>query len=342
MHVKKIKKDHLLEFLKALQRDHNIIAPVDVDGVVLFRLVDGVHKILLDYENTVIPPKDWFFGQSQELFTFENTLKDLKIEEGKPLEGHYILFGIRPCDLKSLSLLDQVFLGEISGEPYTDNHYQRRREQTTLIGLSCTDPASSCFCSSFGLSPITSEYADLMLTPLHGDYLVEVVTTKGKKLIKEHSSLFEEGDGSERKELEESLQKKMEEVDPGAAFEKIKGLYDSDYWDDLAERCLGCGICSFLCPTCHCFDLSDEMKGTKGRRMRTWDSCMFSNFTLMTSGENPRPSQRERVRQRFFHKLRYFQERYQQSLCVGCGRCIVKCPVNIDISQIIQEVKELA
>lgn len=342
MDGKKIAKERVPDFLDTLKKTKKVIAPVDVDGVVLFKLLGEEDKVLLDYSNTVVPPKDWFFSQSHELFTFENTLNDLRMTMPEPDEGQYILFGIRPCDLESIALLDKVFLGDVSGEPYSDDEYRRRREQTTLIGLSCTEPASTCFCTSFELSPVCSDQADILFTELGEEYLVEVMTEKGEDLLQEMASFFEEAKDLDKGGLQERLEEEMIELSIGEAFGKITKLHDSPYWEELALRCIGCGICTYICPTCHCFDLSDESKGGKGRRVRTWDSCMFSNFTLMTSGENPRPTQKERVRQRFFHKLRYFQERYSQSLCVGCGRCIDKCPVNIDISQIIQDVKEMA
>lgn len=342
MDGKKIPKDRLPDFLTMIREKKNLIAPVDVDGVVLFKLLHKGESILLEYDNAVVPPKDWFFGQSREVFAFESTLKDLKMTMSEKDSQEYVLFGVRPCDLKSIALLDKVFLGDVSGEPFSDDDYQWRREQTTIIGLSCREPESSCFCIAFGLSPISSEDADLMLTEIEDGYYVEVVTEKGESLFKEYASFFEDSQGLDKKALEESIEEKMIDVDLSEVYDKIRTLYDSPYWEEIANRCLGCGICTYLCPTCHCFDLHDETTGEKGRRMRTWDSCMFSNFTLMTSGENPRSTQKERVRQRFFHKLRYFQERYDESLCVGCGRCISKCPVNIDIVQIIQDVKELA
>lgn len=345
MDGKMIPKDRLLDFLDRIREKKSLIAPVDVDGVVLFKQVTDKEKVLLEYENAVLPPKDWFFGQSRELFAFESAMKNLTITMSEKDPGEYVLFGVRPCDLKSIALLDRVFLGEVSGEPFTDDDYQWRRKQTTLIGLSCKEPEDSCFCFSFGLSPMSSEHADLMLTELEDGYYVDVVTKKGEAIVEEFQSFFEEVEEIEennKKALEESQKEKMMEVDTSEVFDRIASSYDSLYWDEIANRCIGCGICTYLCPTCHCFDIHDESAGEKGRRMRTWDSCMFSNFTLMTSGENPRATQKERVRQRFFHKLRYYQERYGESLCVGCGRCIAKCPVNIDIAQIIQDVKELA
>lgn len=339
---KKIAKEKLTPFFHCLLDTYGVIAPVEVDGVTLFKQVDCAQDVSLHYQNTVVPPKDWFFAQTEELFTFENTLTELEIQESQPLTGQYVLFGVRPCDLQSIALLDTVFLGDVSGEPYTDSHYQKKREQTTIIGLSCQDPLPSCFCTSFGFSPMSHDQADLMLTEIQGEYLVEVVTEKGAQLIHQCSSLFEEALEVDTKELAQELEDRTMNLNIDHVYQDLPRLFESPYWEELAQGCLGCGICTYVCPTCHCFDLSDESTGQKGRRIRTWDSCMYSNFTLMTSGENPRPSQKERVRQRFFHKLRYFQERYHQSLCVGCGRCIVKCPVNIDISQIISQVKELA
>lgn len=338
----KINRERLLNFLEGLLDTKGLIAPVQRDGVTLFKEVKSIQDVALDYHNTVVPPKDWFFAQTQELFTFQNSLTELEIEASTPSREQYVLFGVRPCDLQSIALLDHVFLGDVSKEPYTDEHYQQKREQTTIIGLSCQDPLPSCFCTTFGVSPVRHELADLMLTEREGEYLVEVMTPKGELLLQNNQSLFEGASDLDMGALTQRVEEKTMKLSVEDIYQRLPLLFESPYWEELAQSCLGCGVCTYVCPTCHCFDLSDETTGGKGRRIRTWDSCMYSNFTLMTSGENPRPSQKERVRQRFFHKLRYFQERYHQSLCVGCGRCIEKCPVNIDISQIISEVKELA
>ena len=339
----KIPGDKIRPLLAELQKSRRLIAPVEVDGVVLFKEVDGAGEVLLDYQNSVVPPKDWFFAQSEDLFYFENRMDELRIEEAEREDDQFLLFGIRPCDARSILLLDHVFCGQEGEDTYSDDYYRARRENTILVGLSCQQPLSSCFCTAFDGSPASREGCDLLLTELEGEnYLVEAVTERGSQLLEAHASFFSPADEVDREALEEELKSRLVMDQLSGVYDQLPALYESDYWDKIAARCLGCGVCTYVCPTCHCFDIFDESKGQGGRRIRTWDSCMYANFTRMTSGENPRPSQKERVRQRFFHKLRYFEERYQDPLCVGCGRCIEKCPVNIDISQIISEVKELA
>jgi len=115
----------------------------------------------------------------------------------------------------------------------------------------------------------------------------------------------------------------------------LLALYNASFWPQIAEACINCGACTFLCPTCYCFDIQDEVAGTKGVRLRYWDSCMFPLFTLHASGHNPRGQKMQRVRNRFMHKFKYFPDRFGPVSCVGCGRCVKDCPVNIDIREVI-------
>ena len=137
-----------------------------------------------------------------------------------------------------------------------------------------------------------------------------------------------------------SSEKLQSDVNIKNLKEKLDKAFDASFWNEIHQKCLGCGICTFLCPTCYCFDITDEVKDEQGKRIRCWDSCMFPQFTLHASGHNPRPTYRERMRQRIMHKFNYCPENYKETFCVGCGRCIRNCPVNLDIRQIIKIANE--
>jgi ferredoxin len=239
--------------------------------------------------------------------------------------------------------LDKVFSGE-----FTDTYYWKRRNQTTLVGLACdTPPSENCFCTSVEGSPHSEEGLDILLTDLGDRYYVRSLTEKGDKLIAAAKDIFQEPKPEDKKKVkslqEESSKKiKRQLKDARTISETLKGMFDSALWDEEAMSCIRCGICTYLCPSCHCFDINDEVDSTsplQGKRVRTWDTCQFPDFTMHSSGHNPRPEKASRLRQRLYHKFRYFIDVYDKFQCVGCGRCISLCPVGIDIITVLDKVK---
>ena len=242
------------------------------------------------------------------------------------------LFGIRPCDVRSIECLDQVFLTK----GFIDPLYARKRENFTIIAIACTKAEPYCFCRSMGVEPDAAPKADLLLVPTFEGWNVNCQSDKGKKALTALAGLLEDNLGQALPPAEPELTVNMEGV-----AEKLANMFEHPMWDEVCRPCLGCGACTFICPTCYCFEMGAELCGEIGTEMRYWDSCMFSEYTRMAGGHNPRPSIKERLRNRYLHKLSFFAERYGQGLCVGCGRCIEKCPVNLDISKIIERAGEV-
>ena len=248
-----------------------------------------------------------------------------------------VLFGIRPCDARGLMLLDKVFAGGCS-----DPYYVDKRNGTVVVSLGCDDPNPSCFCLSMGGGPCSAEGSDVLLLDLGDRYVAQAVSEKGVALLEDQA--FEKSD-EETLVLAEKIKRQSEtSMKPVAMKENLEGqlerLFNDPVWKDLTETCLGCGICTYLCPTCHCFDLCDEAAGQAGERIRVWDSCQFPLFTQQASGFNPRPSVKERFRQRIMHKFRYLPETQAMPGCVGCGRCVTECPVNLDIREVVTSLSE--
>lgn len=294
-----------------------------------FKAVDNSKEITIEYQNSVVPPKNILFPQTETLFSYQLG-ESPEIEEARQENRDTIIFGIRPCDGKSFQILDKVFGGRFS-----DVYYLHKREKTTLIGFACEKPCVNCFCSSLGGGPANREGLDMLLTVSEDDYFIDVFTDRGGTIVEQTQDFLQNASDVQRQEkesLHENAVKKIQRsIGVAGIPKKLNSLFYHNIWNDLARECVGCSICTFLCPTCHCFDIQDETFGTEGERIRVWDSCSNPEYTLHASGHNPRPGRMHRTRNRIYHKYNYFPQNFGEIACVGCGRCIEKCPVNIDI-----------
>ena len=277
--------------------------------------------------------KETFFPLCENLLTYEKTVDGLQVADidqaGFPAT---VLIGARPCDVAAAPVLDAVFSWD-----YKDEFYLARRRKTTIIGIACTKADDACFCTAVGLSPAEARGSDLFLTPLKGGgYGCEIVTDKGRALVEAHAGLFAEGSA----QPEELAQPQTGKLDLGKIKTWLDRHFEDPLWNDIAERCAGCGACAFLCPACHCFDINDEGTEKKGVRRKHWDACGFGKFTNHASGHNPREVQPSRYRNRIMHKFKYYDDKFGQTLCTGCGRCIRHCPVGIDIFEVLNNINE--
>lgn len=339
---KKLQKKDLTTWIKDL-KGYTIMAPVEKDQHWEYDILKDPSRINLEHKNTVLSPKTIIFPQREIYFGFsddgENTIK---VEEILPPEKPVVVFGVRPCDARALTLTDMVFKGDTE-----DPYYTKRRESTILVGLGCvTPPTDNCFCTSVGGTPFSTEGLDILLTDTGHFYFVETVTERGEALLKVNSKLFKnpgETDRNRVKKIKTGAEKKIKRHirDIKDIPEKLRPLFSSTFWDTEALSCIRCGICTYLCPTCHCFDINDEVETRfplKGKRVRTWDTCQFPDFTMHSSGHNPRPDRASRLRQRLLHKFLYFVDQHHQYQCTGCGRCVSECPVGIDIIELLNKV----
>ena len=337
--MKTINKKDIGKVLEYLAKEYSLYAPVSDDKITYdFELIEDEGKVELDFANTQESPKKLFFPQYEVLFRYD---KDGKTEVPEiETEKKTVIFGMRPCDVRALLLLDKVF----DDKKFQDPYYLKRRENTVIFTMGCNSPAGTCFCTSFGFGPFAKEGGDVLVADLGDTYVFEPVTEKGEKVLKDMPGVSDATkDQAEKlaelsKQAEQKIKKKIElEGLP----EKLEESYDDSVWDSIHEKCVQCGICSFMCPTCHCFDMIEETHGSSGERVRIWDTCMSCSFTKEASGHNPRPSGKERMRQRVNHKFRYFPEKFGEFLCTGCGRCIKNCPVCNDIVKILERVKKV-
>jgi ferredoxin len=330
-----IDKSAVQDFLDVLHDTYQIYAPVQREGILCLDVMQNGEQVTLDYYNARQAPKEVFFPRSETLFTYEED----RIASASEPRGQRVVFGIRPCDARAAVLLDKVF----DTPDYLDPYYVGRRQNTILVGLACNTFLSTCFCTAVGGGPFSTDGLDALWTDLGSRYLVETLTRRGETLVA-NSAHFRPATAEDRS-LKDEIAARAEQAISGPQVkgikEKLDTMYDDPFWDEVHLKCLGCGICTYLCPTCHCFDIADEGNAVQGRRVRNWDTCQFALFTHHTSGHNPRPSGRERMRQRMMHKFNYFVVNHQEIACVGCGRCVRQCPVNLDIRTVIDTIESI-
>lgn len=284
---------------------------------------------------TNISMKEFFFPKSEPLFYYKKEKENIELFDADNIDKKTVIIGVKPCDAAAVPVLQKVFNWD-----YQDEFFNKRVENTVVIGMACSFMDQNCFCTSVGLSPVSEKGSDIFLYKDKDAYVMKPVTPKGEDLINNFSYLKEkEAVGFEIPNPEKIPQKKFE-------YDKIKEWLDknfaSDFWNEPGELCLGCAQCAYACPTCHCFDIVDEDCGYDcGRRVKNWDACQFALFTKHASGHNPRGTQEKRYRQRVSHKFKYYKDRFDEILCTGCGRCTRGCPVGIDIADVLVKINSM-
>jgi len=328
-----LKKDHLNHLLNAWRQDYEVYAPQSLQNFTHFLpLQDGFELAFDKAHNTRIPPKALFLPTSEALLKFT---RFGGYEEVPSETAPRLIFGIRPCDAHAMTMLDTVF----EQERYTDPLWKARREATVVVGLGCDEPCKTGFCTTVGSGPFNHAGLDAILTDLGEIFLVETLTEKGEYLFTQLET------ASEDQSMQASEVQQAAKASMPIAFEteglkqKLDQNFASPYWEEVSRSCLGCGVCTFLCPTCFCFDIVD--KAQRGERVRNWDTCMFRTYSLEASGHNPRPSRVERTRQRLSHKYSYWLDQINQIGCTGCGRCVRYCPVGLDIRAMLRKAHQL-
>jgi sulfhydrogenase subunit beta (sulfur reductase) len=323
------------DFLSILKELGSVYAPVRVsDQSFSFRKVESANEIALEAIRTILPPKKFFYPQRETLISYDSN----GIYEHEPPMEFMTLFGVHPCDLAGLGIMDTIY----SAAP-ADTHYLRRREACLVIGLSCM-PDKHCFCQSMGTANAEKGY-DIFFTDIGDDFFLEAVTPAAVKVMNSAASIVKAVTPEYMEAYKGFWQRRSEAFTNGFAADNLHSLMDLEIdnkvWDELGSRCLSCGNCTPVCPTCYCFDLVDiaSLHEDSGERVREWDSCQFTGFAKVSGDFNFRPTPVDRFKFWYRHKLHGFDDPYGFKTCVGCGRCTVSCPSGID--DIVAVVKTL-
>jgi ferredoxin len=331
--MKSTSKGELAAWIDGLVEHYAVIAPTLVQDDLLHQPVLSSAEVVLDFERTALSPKTFFLPDTQVILEVDRRDKEVILTQ-PTLERAQVLLGLRPCDARSLRALDALLLDR----PPPDAYYAERREMTTLVGLACPRLWDDCFCTSLGSAPDDTSGMDLMLYSDDDGYLLQVLTDQGAALL----------DGLEAEETSRhppAADSSGDQV-PVLAPDDWGAFIDADYWQRMAERCLSCHACTYVCPTCRCFDVRDETTAagsghTHIQRLRAWDSCLSAAYRRIAGGHNPRPTKAQRLRNRYYCKFCYSSLDFGTVACVGCGRCIAVCPVGIDITEMLADVAGL-
>lgn len=335
--MRKISLDKLDLIFSEISKHQSLYLPVDTEAGAKFEKWESGKK-LSDALNTTRSAKDFFFPQTENLMDFKTEGKNIEVIDTRSETEDFVIFGVRACDVKSFEVLDNVFMAEP-----VDSYYKNRRDHGTIVSMACTKPKETCFCKTFGIDASEPE-GDVVCHKTEDAIYFEAKTEKGEKLVDMLKEISEESDNSAVEEQKKLIRERISKL-PLAELsaesfgkDKTSEFFNAPEWQELSESCLGCGTCTFVCPTCQCYDIKDFNTGHGIKRFRCWDSCMYSDFTKMSAGQ-PRLTQLERFRQRFMHKLVYYPTNNNGLFsCVGCGRCLAKCPIQMNIVKVMKKL----
>ena len=337
--MKTVTVKDLKGFFTAISGEYGVYAPIEKAGVTDFRKWNG-EEVDTDVLKTAKSAKNLFFPQVENLMNFKTDGRSIEVKQNELMNETFVIFGVRACDAKAFEVLDRVFLADP-----VDAFYKARRDHGTVVGLTCNEPEESCFCTNFGIDATAPANCDVVATKTADGFVMRAVSEKGEALLAKANAADATADDLAKVD---ELAAKSKEITAKLPFNNLdlgyfentdeKEIFFDKRWDEVYKGCLACGTCTFVCPTCQCFDVRDFKADDKIIRYRCWDSCMYSDFTQMAHGNN-RNDQKQRFRQRFMHKLVYYPANNDGLYsCVGCGRCVEKCPQKLNIVKVIKKM----
>jgi sulfhydrogenase subunit beta (sulfur reductase) len=336
MRILKLQKNDLFPFLEVISKEAELWAPLAKGNKFAFDRVDDFSRIAMNATRTIIPPKKIMVPANFNMFHFN----EKGYEEDLSRVTDRILFGVHSCDIHGLLILDKLF-----AQVYPDPYYLEPRKRTLILGLSCW-PDEHCFCKSTH-THIVEEGYDLFFTNLESYFLVWIGSSRGDDLIRLAPNLFDEN--LTEKDIKTYIKWQAERdkaFKTEIQFIRMPDLmelsYRATFWEELGAACLACGSCTMVCPTCNCYNVMDKqfLGENPGQRIRHWDSCTLPEYSEVAGGENFREKKSQRLKLWYTHKLQAYVSKYGKPSCVGCGRCLVTCPVQINVKTVAAALEE--
>jgi ferredoxin len=336
----KITRTKLFSLVDEMVRSLTVLAPTKDGSVTNIHPIQSSAELDFAAIRPQTPAKDAFFPQAEQIWKYRDG-KIVSIDSSTEA----VLFGTRPCDARGMEILDNFFLSrdrkDGGKQIYQDPYWKSRRDKTTIISIACETPLATCACSSLGIYPASEKGSDILLVP-NGEYF-EVIeaTEKGKKFVEKFKAYFEDGGDAltAQKTVKEKCEKMMTFSLDTSNAGKLMKLYGSDIWKTVSMGCISCGACTFFCPTCHCFEMRDDVVGKdECTKCKCWDSCHFNVYSLEASGHNPRPTIADRYKNKILDKYEYHMTLYGEIACTGCGRCSDYCPAGISLAETLKSL----
>jgi len=333
-----IKKEDLNVWLKHLQKKARLYAPRKKENHFIFRPVKDISEVCLTYIPTILPPKKYYFPQKEKLFKFNAKL----FTTAKAFKGFeaFILFGVHTCDIAGIQCMDVVFR-----ESPEDPNYLNRKDKMVIIGIECLDYCDKlASCAAMGNHEPRGGY-DLMMVDIGEKFVLHINSEKGERLVT-NLDYIREASETEMTSLERVREAKKKIFKPEfkgsltEVYEAFDKNFNSGVWQDLGKRCVACGNCTSVCPTCYCFDVIDELELPlhEGIRYRIWNSCQMEDFAKVAGGEDFRKGRDTRQRHRFYRKFKYPLDRFNRFFCTGCGRCTRSCMAEISLIETVNSL----
>jgi ferredoxin len=336
-------KQELKTLYDMLAEKNAVVGPVrigtDRKGAPLyaFEQVADFQKLDLAYTTTRLPAKRYFLPFREDLATFSMTGRDWTKTIDYNIDRPYVLFGLHACDINALNKLDKVLMGSVYPMPY----YAAKRKNLFIIGIDCR-PQPFCFCRSMGADTVLHGF-DLFLTDIGDRYFIEILSAEAYEIIKDlRTETPKESDHHQyMRTVAEKNQQFTAHVDTTDLTKILDMEFQSPVWKQWGDKCLGCGTCANVCPTCYCYGVEEtvDVGLKKARKTKSLYSCNVVDFAEVAGGHNFRPERSTRLKYRYYHKHRGFVEAYEESLCVGCGRCGEACLAGITVPEVIASVR---
>ena len=335
-----LQKGALESWVETLLAKQRVVGPQAKGPKYVFGSLSRADELRLEYNTTILPPKVALQPPEERLVKYSLSAESgiESIIDAEPT----VLFGVHTCDLQAIRLLDEAF-----GADPADVHYAERRRQTTIVSVECLQPCDEhSFCRDMGTLSADEGY-DLHLTDIGETYAASAATDKGRALLEKCTDVRAAAEEDVRK-LNEALGAKWPRFRRQLHFDSaelpalLATANDHPLWEELGDRCFACGSCTNVCPTCYCFNLTDEVDllQSEGVRTRRWDSCQLDEFARVAGGENFREARSARQRHRFMRKGKYLNEKFGVLGCVGCGRCVRTCLVHISIIEGFNQIHD--
>jgi sulfhydrogenase subunit beta (sulfur reductase) len=327
----------LKPLLNALAEQMDVYVPTKAEGFYVFNKYDPSGDGDIEFNNirACTPVKEFLFPLRELAAVFP---EPVQTEQAKP----FAVFGLKDCDLRSIEILDKVFLEE----EFKDPSYIARRENMFIVASDCFEPGESCFCNIMEGQPFAESGFDLNISQVRDGFIVEAGSDKGEQFLAKHlqpSSEVPQGLLAERDENRKKTQAQLEQQNAALRFnspisEIMEKRWESEVFDEEAKTCIECQACTRICPTCHCFYLYDTTQKDYFTKMKMWDSCMRIAYAQVAGGANPHKILGDRLKHRLMHKFVYFLERYGLQMCIGCGRCVDAEAGGVDLRGILKKL----